>query len=298
MSIACQKNVCLQVIIADDGSEKDYFAEEKTFLESSSVNDLFFSKNQENQGTVLNIWNAVQHAKYDCLSFLSPGDYYYDDNTLYRVLQLMKNNDYQFIFGKIAPYKYENGSLIMIEKQIPFFIKPYISFMETGNYQIIQRNLVVFRDYIAGASFFWNKALFLTYLERIVRKVIYMEDIITLFALLDQVNMGFLNSYVVWYEYGTGVSTNHTRKWKKILDRDQKTFFQILSQFYPDSKNVHRATKLQRIKNTGGIKAKILTIMYFPDRFFYLHVYNMLFKERLAQRDPSFLESLHERVNT
>lgn len=292
-SITVQKNVHIQLIIADDASETDDFREIEDLLRNSGFYDYAFCKNESNTGTVLNVWNALKKARYNTVTLISPGDYFYNETAVCDALLFM-SEQYDFIFGKAVPYNWDGEELILFNRSYPMYLAPYRDYMKTNKYDKIEKYRTLYYDGMAGPGAFWNKELFLSYLDRIIHRVIYMEDIVTIFAVLDKAKLGFWDHFVVWYEIGSGVSSSKNQKWIDAINHDKTAFYNIAAEYYPESWNIYRARVLQAVENMGRIRAKLLKPILFPDRFFYLLFHDVLFRERPEERDTSFIKMLYE----
>ncbi len=293
-SISMQKDIQIQIVIADDGSKNDYIDWTKSYLNSCGITDLFFSKNSVNQGTVLNVFNALQYAKYKYLSFLSPGDYYYDEYTLRDAVGLLAKGECQMLFGRISPYLWDKNGLHLFNRQMPYDHKPYEYYMRTGDDRLIRRNMILYRDAIIGASCYWEKDLFQSYLKEITGKVRYMEDVVCINAVLDKVKICYLDRYVVWYEYGLGVSTSLDKKWREKMNEDDKAFFRILINKYPNLRILKRRRLLSHFDSVKGYKLLLLKCFLFPDRFVYIFFRFVLFREKMPNQETAFIRSLYD----
>lgn len=292
-SIVFQKDIQVQIIFADDGSAVDYFQEIRELLQSNGFEDYCFSKNQTNKGTVYNIWNALPYARHRYISFLSPGDYYYDDHTLKDAVSNLMSGNYRLLFGRISPYTWDENGLHLVNRQMPYDHTPYSIYMQTGDDRRIKRNMIVYRDAVIGATCFWDKELFKTYLSNIVGKVVFMEDAVCINAVLDKVKICYLDRYVVWYEYGTGVSTNLNKKWRERINRDDNAFFKILFQQYPQLQMLKRRKVLSLFDGLKGYNSLGLKAILFPDRFLYILIHYVLLKEKMPKQDTSFIFALY-----
>ena len=293
LSIVKQKNITVQIIIADDGSSEDYYEETERMLQNHGFTDCCLSKNSTNQGTVMNYRNAVSFAKYKYIFGISPGDYYYDETVLSEVVDTMEREGLQYLFGKVYPYRLEQNKLKIVDLSLPSYTLPYIRYRKTKDIRFLQKMIVVYRDNNPSPSFCWKKSTLNSFLNRIAGKIVYTEDLIRVFAFLDEIKTGYLNRYIAWYEYGTGISTSGNARWKEKIRKDENTFFQMLMEQYPDSDLVKRANLFQKLENIGGIRSRILKILLFPDRFFYLLIHHVLYKEKNTPPDKDFIRSLY-----
>ena len=293
-SIIRQINVNIQIVIADDGSGIDWFQDAEKLLLDCQIKDYVFCKNKTNQGTVINVWNGLMKAKYNSVTLISPGDYFYDNTAIHDAIEMKTNGEYVFLFGKPAPFHWNGNEVVLRNRLFPCYLAPYREFMQTNRYEKIQKYRTLFYDGMAGPGTFWDKELLLSYLKRVLNKVIYIEDIVTIFAVLDKKKIGFLDRFLVWYEIGSGVSSSKSQKWIDAINHDKTVFYDIAAEYHPESRNVRRARLLQAIENIGGIRAKLLKPVLFPDRFFYLLFHDVLFREKVGERDTGFIKMLDE----
>lgn len=74
-SILLQKKCSYEIILTDDGSKENYFAEVKDFFARAPFSDYKLLPSEKNQGTVLNVWKALQVAQGEYIRLISPGDF-------------------------------------------------------------------------------------------------------------------------------------------------------------------------------------------------------------------------------
>ncbi|MCO7111246.1 glycosyltransferase [Gemmiger formicilis] len=72
-SLAMQDTRDFAVVLGDDGSAQDYFAESRAYLAAHGITDVQTTKLQPNGGTVKNARNAVRAAATRWVLMLSPG---------------------------------------------------------------------------------------------------------------------------------------------------------------------------------------------------------------------------------
>ena len=78
----------------------------------------------------------------------------------------------------------------------------------------------------------------------------YTEDnTTTAFLLSDGIRVYHFDEFVVWYEYGSGVSTSNSKKWDKLLERDFDESHKLMRKKYPNDTFIQDITKLHVIKN-------------------------------------------------
>ena len=92
----------------------------------------------------------------------------------------------------------------------------------------IQKNYLLYRDYVLGALFVTNKMLLLNYLAKIDGLVKYAEDCSVIMMIADGIEIGFLDEFLIWYEYGSGISTNGSKVWAERIRNDNNNCFKLL----------------------------------------------------------------------
>lgn len=225
VSIIKQTNILFELIIADDGSkDKEYIEEIKNYLIEKQFNDYKIVSNIENQGTVKNLMSAVEAAEGKYIKDISPGDYLYDENTLNLFIQEVKNRKSKICFGKALYYSYNNGQIKLYGRQNPNVIEVY----KKRNASKIRRNYFFFQDYILGASLCFEKEILLHNLDKLKRYVTYSEDLVVLLFLQNNIKVDYIDMPIIWYEYGTGISTEKSKRWQEIIYKEQKSVYKHL----------------------------------------------------------------------
>lgn len=249
-SIVIQENVSFEVIVADDGSKQNYQLELEHFFEKWKFSNYKIIMNKVNQGTVQNLKSGLMVAEGRYIKDISAGDYLYDRNTLKNIKDFLEYERYDFIFGKAAFYsKNENGYKIH-KRHSPTELSVY----RKNNKKKIMRNYFLYQDYVLGASFVFKLELIKEAVNKIEKYVKYCEDSSALCMLADDRKFGFLDKYIVWYEYGTGISTTSNNKWKKIIFDENKKVFEMLA---PKSNLIKKAYKY----NYCGFSNRYLNII-------------------------------------
>ncbi|MGM9958615.1 MAG: glycosyltransferase [Erysipelotrichaceae bacterium] len=221
-SIVLQKGVEMQIIVTDDGSEVSYFDEVKYFFSMYPEIEYELIENEKNIGTVNNIYNAIQSAKGKYTYVISPGDYFFAANTLSQLVFFSEKNDIEIAFGKSQYYKFENNSIKLLSKMNP--CSPELYNLSWLSNKMKALAYCTTQD-IVGASFFRRTDVFSEYLSKIIGLSKYDEDNATSYVHVLQKNkpIYYLDEFVVWYEYGTGISTSNSKKFLEELANDCKT---------------------------------------------------------------------------
>ena len=233
-SVICQKDVEFEVIIADDGSknfDKDII---KDFFSECNFYNYRLVLNEKNQGTMKNALSGWTAAKGKYIKQLSPGDYLYSNNTLYCMYNYIKKTGATLIFGTEASYSIENNKIELIDYSNPVDIRPYI---EADSDAIINK-YVVERQFANGMTFLVQRSKLLEYANLLNGKVKYGEDFTYLLMIAGEEPVAFLNTYVIWYEYGSGISTTTNSIWFERLDKDKKACYSEVSRLNKKLKNL------------------------------------------------------------
>ena len=286
-SILCQKNCSYEIIIADDGSENTYFKEIEKYFQNIQFKDFKLVENKINGGTVKNILSGLAVATGKYVRVIAPGDMLYNNMTLSHIIDFMDKNDAKEIFGKMVCFQETEKNVEFFSKSIPVDIKPYVD----DDKEKIKKNLLNYGDNISGASFTWNREYYTECLNRICNKVIYLEDCINLFTIYDGHSIFYLDEYVTWYEYGTGISTKGSDKWTLLIWKDWKAFFQILYSRFSNDLELRRAKKYWDTRKKRGLLGKVIDNILHIDRFIY---YKFKGKPDAINEDDIDKESLFE----
>ena len=182
MSVVRQKDCKYEIIIADDGSKDSYLDELKKW--TSQFKDILFKYSflNINQGTVGNLLQAVSISSGLFVKVISPGDYLFDENTLSKFLQYQKKTNADLIAGNFIYY--QDGPKL-VRDRLPHCLQSF-----NGAALILRRDII-------------HKCL------RIVNGTVrFAEDIsIVDICLLENYKVMYYSLPMVWYEFGTGIST-------------------------------------------------------------------------------------------
>ncbi len=219
VSIEKQKNVSFNVIISDDGSKVNYKEELMNWSLSKGFNNITYNFLTKNVGTVSNIISALKFTVTKFVKTISPGDFLFDEFSLYKYVMQFRKSNADIVYCK-GRYFTPEGDII--NSKSPF------SFV-TSSKLFMKRNICLYGDFILGASIAAKTHVELCYLSKIQGKVKLLEDFpLTCLALLDKKKISFCKSYLVWYEYGLGISTNGD-KTNPILSNDFDSFYIYLN---------------------------------------------------------------------
>lgn len=226
-AILLQKDVDIEIIISDDGSIDNMFKKIKQlFMEKNFLNYKLLPSS-ENQGTVKNFLKGLKIAQGKYIKGISPGDLFYDELTLKKWLSFMKQKQALVSFGEYIPYKFINNKLKPLKiLHHPIYMKPYLD----NKYNIKQEQLmyVFLGDNAVGATFMSEKVITEKYLDYICNNVKFAEDNIFKSMIADGILIDYYPQNVIWYEYGTGVSTSQNLFWHKAILKDRVNFSKLI----------------------------------------------------------------------
>lgn len=261
-SILWQIGINVQIIVTDDGSKGFDRSKIEDFLIRNNCSDYSIVANEVNSGTCKNISAGLAAAEGKYIKLISPGDYLYQKDTLSRWVGFMEKSGAEISYGEIICYNDEGKLEVIKTKAKPEYKgahKPKISRRK----QLI--DYVFLSDFAVGVAFISTRDFMSEYLKKIIGRIIYTEDMIYRMAVWDGRRIACYNENVVWYEYGTGVSTSGNSKWTDIIQKDIDTCSDII---FSEDRCI---TSSQRIISKAYRKhSKISVIKYllYPEMLF------------------------------
>lgn len=234
-SILQQDGINFEIIISDDGSE---------CFDQACIENFFFEKkytaykilrHETNQGILKNYCSALDCASGRYVKAISPGDCLFAANTLKKICTLLHETDGRVAFGRAAYYGVDpkDQKIRFFCKSNPIDVRPYI----TQSYKSIQRNYLYYYDYILGATFVGERLLLQEYANQLIDKVKYAEDCSFILMVADGIPIYFFPDYIIWYEYGDGISTQKSEKWRELLLQDNQACFKIIEKNHAQFKS-------------------------------------------------------------
>jgi glycosyltransferase involved in cell wall biosynthesis len=282
-SILCQKNISYEIIIADDGSPNPLQEQIDAFMSSHAFTDYRFVLHEQNGGTVINLYDGLQKARGKYIKPISPGDCLYDENTLSDVFAYMEREHAQVLFGDMVYY---NGDQI-------FDIKtPLVeSIYHTHQTKKILKHQMLYYEYISGAAVFYERNRLEQGLEAIRGHVIYAEDTILQLFAAENIDIHHLPRFTVWYEYGTGLSTDPQKRLSDRLKRDFYRFYTRLYEMLPHAPHVAHTYRFWKIMMEGSRWRNLLRRCIHVDRIvFRLRSKNMKKAYRCVGYNRAWIE--------
>ena len=285
-SVVMQKGVSFEIIVADDGSPDFFEHEIRAALDG--VADYRILAHKENQGTVKNLLDAVELSCGKYIKPISPGDYLYDADTLATVKSFMDDHEACAVFGDMVYYAYD-GQLQLFDRKTPYDDAMYLSKNKKFSFRAAAKHQMVYNEYISGAAVFLERETMLWGLQTIRPAVRYAEDAMLQLFLLTGKRIFRLPQFAVWYEFGSGISTNGSLGFSSRLTQDFLRFYQLLLQTMPNAPYVRRTCATWRMQQTGGVGNLIRKCLELDKHIFRLRKRKLASNFRLGPVDEESL---------
>lgn len=261
LSIEKQDYPHFEVIISDDGSKISYENELKKWVENNGWNNVIYNFLPTNVGTVKNILSACHIAKGEYVKTISPGDFLFDEHSLSDYMDAFLNHSADFVYGKFVYFDL-NGNIVRNASP---------RFRSTFNPDKLKRNLVIFGDMILGAVVAFKRQLVIDYLSDVGNSVRLLEDApLEILSVINNNHIVFVDKPLVWYEYGSGVSTNPYSI--KLIDNEFDSLYQCFYENYGNNKYIMKAKRYRRYNGT-----KIKKALFFP-LYIFLRIKSFFFR--------------------
>lgn len=289
-----------EIIVTDDGSAVDHFEEIAKYFIKVGFENYLFNKNEKNLGNVGNSIIALEKANGKYIKELGVGDLLYDRNTLRKIYDYAELHKTKFAFGKMQSYyTLRNGTVVKHNYSAPRNINEYRK--KDKNKKKLLRNVLLYRDWLSSAATFMDRE----YIKRLRICLSneahdkYCDDLAVALILLHNEDIDFFNEYVIWYEYGNGISTNSKTDSKNRLRIDHINFFKYIKHNYGDNLLVKKAYRKNKelipyynsINNL--IMRKIMTTLNEPYLAFYKLDSLLTNKFKLNKQQPEgFLDDM------
>lgn len=217
-----QKNIKFQIVIADDGSKETFYNEVVKLFEKYGYKDYKFIAAEINNGTCMNIYNGLMNSEGKYVKTIGPGDCLYEESTLSAWVDYAKNNSADICFGDSVFFGKDatNSEKIISKRRYPQNVYPYLKENYCAKEGIY--NYVFLGDVVWGSNLLTKRDVMITYMERIIGKIKYAEDMIYRMMIADGRKISYFPQNVIWYEYGSGISTSGNSKWRGIISNERK----------------------------------------------------------------------------
>ena len=235
-SIIRQRGCAYEMIIADDGTPGFRQDVVEAWLEEHQVQDYSIIRSAKNKGVVRNVLHAYSVAEGRYVKLLSPGDYFYDDMALANMIHFMAREGHRIAFGRSCYYGKDGGQFHIYHNMQPYQLRPYLE----RNATAIKEAYLVCQDYATGAAFMGERELMVAYTIRIREHVVYLEDMVYVLMIADDIVPGFWNHNFIWYECKTGLTNVPSPEWKERMGADNRATLAIIAESHPEFADLYR----------------------------------------------------------
>ena len=279
ISIENQKGVDFDIVVADDGSDQDFFAEVKTWAKEHHFTNIQYHKNEVNQGTVLNIRNAIPFCQSDYIKTISPGDFLFDEYSLAYYLEGFQKYNATIVTGKS----------VFFDEQYHILPTLYPQFAKSLTKKYQSRNFLAYDESFVGASLAFKKEYLSSGLEEFKGIVRLLEDKpLVNKCILENKTIYVSPKVLVWYEFGNGVTTSKTLS-KSILN-DLDHYFEYLS--HTDNKYAKQGARIHFLNRHLNKIGKVLVLPFWEPGYFLYFLKTKLKKYPVHETDISKLHKI------
>lgn len=214
-SILMQENCNFKIVIADDGSEENYFITIKAYMAKFDFHNYELISSQHNYGTVKNIQQGMAACEGEFVKFISPGDFLHGKYVLRNWIDFMNEHcDCIMSFCDMIYYHIEKDTIIATKE----YAHPQWATNFDEGCPLIK--YIIYGDTCSGAATMLRRDAWVRYLDMIVDKVIYTEDVAYRVMLYCGEKIAHIPRSFLLYEYGTGISTCGSDIWAKRISQD------------------------------------------------------------------------------
>lgn len=287
-SILLQKECSYEIILTDDGSKENYFAEVKDFFARASFCDYKLLPSEKNQGTVLNVWKALQVAQGEYIRLISPGDFLHGFFALRGWVQFMdKRPEVAMSFCDAIYYHFEGGEIVPTSE----FAHPQHTCAFAGGGSL--KPYLLCNDICLGAATMSRTKSLKKYFPSMLHKVLFAEDnVYRIMAYAGEV-FTFYPTSAVLYEYGTGISTSRNSFWAEKIHQDWSAANSIMLSIpmSPEAQKCHIDTVLLH-DGPNTWKMKLKKWRTYPCSFLFSIKRKLLPRHTPCTLDSSFVHQL------
>lgn len=225
-SILKQENIEFEVVISDDGSEKNYYGQMEEYFGENNFDKYTFVYNTENVGTIRNCIKALNAAKGRYVKAISPGDLLIGATLLADWSKALEKSGRVWSFGRMICAKNTSDKLLTMVcfHAMPQDVTPYIENDDAR----ARYNFVVCKDRAAGPTILCEKKIWLRYLKQLSTIIKYAEDFSYTLLVIDGYIPLYFPHNVVLYEVGSGISTSDDSKWNSIMQEENSKFYEYI----------------------------------------------------------------------
>lgn len=266
-SIVKQTLKDIEIVIADDGSSTNYYKLIEDYFIKENFLNYHFTPVKQNVGTVCNILDGLKLCSGKYVRLIGAGDLLFNEFTLELVYNYMEETCAKFCFGRMRQYSMDKEKVILKGPfRAPKDIVSYKKNKYNEKQKKIKKNILIYGDWISGASIFYERRLLFSYLDEMKKTVKYCEDLITAKLVLDNERIYFIDHIVTWYEVGVGISTSTNNKALNRILLDQNNFYNYLIDHY-EEKMLLKGKKLLQYNNKNFLlRNRVKRLIIAPGR--------------------------------
>ena len=257
-SVFLQKNMEVEVVIADDGTPDINYSFIKEYIEHNLKEgfSVKYSLLHKNVGTIKNIKEALNLVSSKYVKLISPGDYLNSDHALKDYYEKLEESDAKVVFADTICYTKEDKDIKFVPLRAPL-INIY-----RKHYSINKalRNILLCRDNILGASMAYDTSFLKKSLDILISNDIrFGEDSSAFISLLEHRKIAYINKTLMWYECDSGLSSGAAPSPLLMKDRDN-IYNVLLPKYRKKYKVVDKTLKYFDYRNSHG---KLRSYMHF-----------------------------------
>ena len=194
-------------------------------------------------------------------------------------------------------YIKKDNSFFLMQRQSTQPTHKELYNIEGYNKEKILIDNLILNDCILGAAYICEKEILKKYLKKIIGKIKLCEDFSYRIMLLDDINIYLYNQPVIYYCYGTGISSKKKKDGKSILSDDEIAFRNIISKMEYKTKIKKKIANFLNNNFNNRYINRIISFLYFPKAI------NLLLKTKIMKKngksktittyDKEFLNSIN-----
>ena len=287
-SILMQEDCNFRIVVTDDGSEENYFTKIKDYLDKHGFYNYELIASPQNHGTVRNIKQGMNACEGDYVKMISPGDFLHGKAVLRKWIDFMnKHNDCIMSFCDAIYYHIENGNIIATKE----YAHPQWADVFKEGTPVLE--YIIYGDTCSGAATMLRRDDWIRYLDMMVDKVIYTEDVAYRIMLSCGEKIAHIPEKFLLYEYGTGISTNGSEKWAERISRDFIASDDIiLSSNICDDAKCLRIDEYLKIPKNREWKNRLKRVKFSPSHLLYYIKTKIFPKTTPVEMDSDFVQQL------
>lgn len=257
-SIICQTGSDFEIILADDASKNDSLSIGENYLKEKNFTSYKIKTHPENVGTVQNIYDALEIADGKYVKCIGAGDLLFDTTTLSKISKHMTHEKSTMCFGKMQAYYYKNNKINFMTLTVPQDIVTH----EKNNYSNVSKNIIQNHGWIAGASMFFETKKFAKLLKELLGTVRYCEDLLQVNLLVHGEKISYYPHGAVYYEFGSGISTNNNSGNSSRMKNDHDKFWDMMVKKYNNNKLIIKGKQMNELVYISSFPKKLVSLIF------------------------------------